>query len=286
MSVFAKKRSGWILIGATWLGAVALLATAALADDLSDIRKNRVWLVERADSGNILFRGNLPLSEGSTGEQNIHFEELINLLKSKYQKQVGGTAEFPDRFIFVDFSLINGDLAAELPDLYQEYRSFGGLAALDGNPPFLKPGDAYPSSGYFQINPMIKGQLVWEPIAGLSTRPKSNSTKQASQQIMDEQIPVYPSGQKARPLYAAVGHLSDVMAERADVPKIVYLHCMNGHDRTTEMAACYLLKTRPSLDLAGVMKRTIADVERLQDKDVKRSEDGVPYIQQLKPGLG
>lgn len=196
-----------------------------------------VYLVDYdKTTGNMLFRGNNPFDQGSTPtsrDQRVDFAGLHEAMKLHFDKQVksaDSSASFPDKgdYVLVDVSVISN--TSEGQQLQQEYESFGGTAGQFPPSQTLYPSTPYVSQGY-------NSQLLWWQL-------QPNGEDSALQ--LAEEIDS---------LWKTAGTQT---AKKASKPKIFYIHCTSGHDRTDIAAVTYLMKRRgQSLSEAYIRGTTV-----------------------------
>jgi len=199
-----------------------------------------VYLVDYdKTTGNMLFRGNNPFKQGTTPtsrDQRVDFSGLHEAMKSHFEKQVtkaSPSTTFPDKgdYVLVDVSVISN--TSEGQQLQQEYQSFGGTAGQFPPSQALYPSAApYTSNGY-------SSQLLWWQLQ--------------------------PNGEDgALDLVKKIDSLwkpkaTSVDAKKKSKPKIFYIHCTSGHDRTDIAAVSYLMKRRgKALSEAYIRGTTVA----------------------------
>jgi hypothetical protein len=235
---------------------------------------SHVWFTDMTETPNgnrFLFRGNEPLTDGSTtnGQQMVDFPGLYAVLKQKYENQTkgGNFPQFPTDIKLIDVPLIGGrDSEGEI--LYREYVSFGGT--LPETPPPLEPGQFQPADGWYQVPGLtgisIQGKLLWQPTAGIASSPTQASKQTDAEAILKAQAPCFGSPDPcAHPLFEIVSAISDIMNNEGDAKDdsdyngdmIIYVHCMHGHDRTSEVIVPYLIRKKKSE--GSYMYGTISD---------------------------
>jgi hypothetical protein len=181
----------------------------------------QAYLLDKKNE-NLLFRGPNPTLV-KKGKEEFDFKGLLKVLKARYKTQVpDGT--FPDKFMFVDISLINSDLSAPPSSgnpsngyvLNAEYRFFNSTIKSATTIP---PADNY-VNGTVNLpdGTAIDGALLWWNI-----KPEASS------------------GPRLGTLAAKIG---DMMNRKGDTPYLIYIHCISGCDRTGDVAVSYLLYER------------------------------------------
>lgn len=193
----------------------------------------RTFLVNSATTGNgtnYLMRGNIPLKkDGATfayDEMNTRFKELIS----------DGSFDLAN-YNLIDISVITNYPTTEPGEgfyLMAEFLAYG-ISNADYNkwfpqsvwPPFMTkqcPQFAVPQGSTINGN---SGSIIWYPVQGCD--PAGTCSTIEPQQ------------------YNPVG-LVDMLntllntANANGKPTLIYYHCINGHDRTSALTACYMMR--------------------------------------------
>lgn len=176
----------------------------------------RVSLLDRSITGNMIFRGNAPLSP-MPGYPVIDFDTLHATLKLAYFSLTGLT-DFPEKggYVLRDIALLDG--RAEGKMLMRELMSFGGS---DINAE-LKNRDWFPAAPAPVSPSGILGQMTHWPVS--TTESLSDSALHFTK-------------------FAAT-QLRLWMNRRETLPHLYYFHCADGHERSGVMSAWYLLTSR------------------------------------------
>ncbi|WP_421899495.1 hypothetical protein [Maridesulfovibrio sp.] len=164
-------------------------------------------------NGNFLFRGPQP---GKTVNGNWTFDAkgLINTMNSRANSQL--KKALPDSFHLIDISLISNVSSKEALDSEISY--------FKGNPstPIAHAYTPSNSTGV-KVNvggTQFTGQLLWWNMLGGET------------------------GATDSDLNGLVNEVTRIMNKKFSVPRVIYLHCSAGEDRTGEVAISYLLNNR------------------------------------------
>ncbi|MCF8085094.1 MAG: hypothetical protein K9M96_18600 [Deltaproteobacteria bacterium] len=224
----------------------------------SVLNASHVWFTDitATPNGNrYLFRGNEPLTDASTvDEQEIDFAGLYTILKQKYELQTGKT-DFPTDIKLINVSLIGGR-DSENDVLYREYASLGGR--LKETSVFMRPGSFQPAETWYSVSGLngfsIQGRLLWQPTGGLTTQPTEGTTQKQAETTLTalSSCPGIVMGGKtvyANPLTEIVTGIRNIMNNEGDAKGnpayqgdvVIYVHCMHGHDRTSEVINSYLI---------------------------------------------
>lgn len=190
-----------------------------MPDDPLNIQYHNVYLLD-TKNGNLLFRGPKPIMQQSDGTYVFDYQRLMSILQRRYHQQIGASG-FPTDFIFVDVSLIaTGGLQQDY--LTAEYARFGGTGTTPPAYHSYPPQNAtapLPAVEVNGTNATVRGQLWWWNIM-----PGADG---ASKSHLPE-------------LVRTLGALM----QPNEVPRVIYLHCDAGDDRTGEAAISYLLGSR------------------------------------------
>ncbi|QNM96431.1 hypothetical protein [Chitinimonas koreensis] len=187
-----------------------------------------VFLVDVAKSGNMLFRGNVPFTAPTVanGLQQVDFAGLHAAMQAKYQAQTGKT-DFPAQGDYVLCDICLQSQASEGGSILWELQSFGGsdIATDLAGRAWYPPTPAAPLEAQ-----MCNWQI--EPHA----TPGNDVFDQHSAQ-----------------------DLAKLMAATHAKPRIYYIHCASGHDRTGIVASSYLIAGRGlGLEQALIQGTTVA----------------------------
>ena len=172
--------------------------------------QKRTFVIQES-GGNILVRGNLPLKD----DGSFAYLDLNNRL----QKLISRNFDLK-KYTLIDISLI--DNQGEQPDLLDEFTAFGVANLIPTVwPPVVKGVDIFKEYGSSVCgNP---GHLMWMPIQGCSDETNCNLVENTQYNF---------SG--------IVDQLNTQMT--TGTGKVIYYHCMNGHDRAGSLTACYMMK--------------------------------------------
>jgi hypothetical protein len=173
---------------------------------------NRVSLLDRSSAGNMIFRGNAPLSP-TPGNQLVDFDALHATLKLAYFN-LTGQSDFPEKGRYVLRNIALLDSRAEAKMLMRELMSFGGTD--------LKNRSWFPAEAAGVSRSGILGQMMHWPVSPSDTL--SDSTLELTK--------------------IAASQLRTWMSRRETLPHIYYIHCADGQERTSVMSAWYLLTNR------------------------------------------
>lgn len=191
-----------------------------------------VFLLDKNENGNMLFRGNEPLDTGLRG-QRIDFNALHNALKAKYEIQTG-LSDFPSmgNYVLRDMAFLDHSPFGELPILIHEIASFG---AIDSKQVIETWFPAKPKN----FSGMLGQVSNWnvETATTLNTR-NVNCVKLLAEGMST------PSKFKN--------------SDGDTIPVIYYIHCSSGHDRTGMISSGYLMKKYGyGLDKSFILGTTI-----------------------------
>lgn len=177
---------------------------------------NRVSLLDRSAAGNMIFRGNAPLSP-MPGYPLIDFDTLHATLKLAYFNLTGLT-DFPEkgRYVLRDIALLDG--RAEGKMLLRELMSFGGSDA----PRELKSREWFPAAPTLVSRSGILAQMAHWPVSAFDA-------------LSESALDVTKLGATQLRLW---------MNRREALPQIYYIHCADGHERAGILSAWYLLTSR------------------------------------------
>jgi hypothetical protein len=180
------------------------------------LENSRISLLDRSGTGNMIFRGNAPLSP-VPGNQLVDFDMLHDTLKLAYFNLTGQT-DFPEkgRYVLRDIALLDGRAEGKL--LQRELMSFGGSDVGTD----LRDRAWYPSIPATLSRSGIKGQMAHWPVS---------SAEALSDAALDF-------------TKLAATQLRNWMNRREALPHLYYIHCADGHERAGVMAAWYLLTNR------------------------------------------
>lgn len=184
--------------------------------DLPCLDAGRVLLLDSASNGNMIFRGNLPLSPAPGGPR-LDFDRLHTTL-ALIHFTLTGRLEFPGkgRYVLRLVSLL--DRRTEGHMLAGELDSFGD--------PIIDLGSA---------------DGPWHPHA-----PRTVSESGMLAQIAHWPVPsIATPGSAAPDLYGEIaGRLREAMNSRDDLPHVYFIHCADGGKRVSALSAWYLLSQR------------------------------------------
>lgn len=184
---------------------------------------NMVFLLDMvtySGATNMIFRGNSPLAANtpSNPEQLINFPNFIQTLLTTYNKQVSDPKPVVEYFELDVIALLG---PGEKFILNPEFQSFGikydPITSQQWYPPLNNPG--------VKINNEVTGRICrWdiEP----ATIP---------------QIPNDPNTALAVKLAQTIYSLINTPTD-SGVPRLIYIHCDSGHDRTGLMSTLYLVE--------------------------------------------
>ncbi len=241
-----------------------------------------VAMVDKTSSGNMLFRGNMPLtwaetptlSDMSSG-QKVDFQGLFETFSKRYQAQTGAAMPSLSGYTFIDVSLIGNDYSTqgcqgshcgEGAALYREYLSFYNdetyptcLTASDpycsltsgtGTPTFpLSPNKIFPAYPIMVNGVAINAELSWQPVLSFATPTYPSLGGAANMSaVLTQYAPQYEvqTSESGQPVVGSFKNLEQVVSYvkglmDGDSKVIVYIHCMNGDDRTSLVSTAYLL---------------------------------------------
>ncbi len=169
---------------------------------------NRTFVVEQSN-GNFLVRGNLPFDdEGNFVYKGIN-QKLADLV---------GIFDL-SHYTLIDVALI--DNQGELPELRAAFKAYGAGVVPTEWPPVVKGVNIFTQYGTAICG--HPGSLMWMPVQGCAD--ESNC------QLVEP--PQYSFS-------AIVDQLKTLMTTGSK--RVIYYHCMNGHDRAGSLTACYMMK--------------------------------------------
>lgn len=170
----------------------------------------RTFVVQQSN-GNILVRGNLPLND----DGSFAYSDL----NKRLQKLIGNGFDLT-KYSLIDISLI--DNQGEKPDLLAEFTAFGVADLIPSDwPPVVKGVDIFKQYGSSVCG--HPGHLMWMPIQGCSDEANCKLVEPSQYNfsgIVDQLNTLLTTGNG----------------------KVIYYHCMNGHDRAGSLTACYMMK--------------------------------------------
>lgn len=180
------------------------------------LEAGRISLLDRSATGNMIFRGNLPLAP-TPGNQLVDFDTLHNSLKFAYFNLTGQT-DFPEkgRYVLRDIALLDG--RAEGKMLQRELMSFGGS----------DPGRELKSRCWY---PTVAAPVSRSGIVAQMAHWPTSPDEVLSDAALDT-------------TKVAATQLRNWMNRRETLPHIYYIHCADGHERAGVMSAWYLLTNR------------------------------------------
>ena len=238
---------------------------------ISADKQNRIWLLD-VHAGNYLFRGPLPLDKTNDEAGRVDFPTLIRVMNQRLLQQGAPIESLPTEFRFTEVALItnrsttsssHGDEGFSLHLIYQTI--LGGdlpFPADDTNAPtslFTRPLDNEVADGpAFQQavdgkTYTIRPSVSWQALSGngdkVTTLP---GNAEALLKLTFPIVFIAPNSDtdlrrdalsnSLSNLTVATRYLHGLMEqESADVPHIIYFHCVNGHDRTGMLATAYVL---------------------------------------------
>jgi len=183
------------------LVVLALLCHASL----EPLNYDRVRYIDTVN-GHYIFRGNQPLLNGA-----FPYDTLRTYLSERAQQN---NITLPSQYYLYDISLLNPNLADELPALQMEIN-------------------------FFTQNPTL-GSIVNWPLLGDARGPLNYTASQRRslaehlQSWQPDQLP-QKTGILRRLLRAGVPN-------DGNLPTVIYVHCGHGQDRTGEMIGTYQLE--------------------------------------------
>ena len=195
-----------------------LLPASCIPNDNSVNSYPRVYLLDKMN-GNLLFRGSEPCVKKKDGEWIFDYDNLMQVLRSRFKTQVTDGSTFPETFRFIDISLISD--VSEKDMLQAEYVFFGGTTAPQPYPATLPLNDYFALPEPKGTTATVSGQFWWR------NRPPCVNGIEDNQGI-DE----------------LVDEIAANMDTQGAIPYVIYFHCEAGSDRTGEVAISYLLKHR------------------------------------------
>lgn len=236
--------------------------------------RDKIWLLD-VHLNNYLFRGPLPLTDLSeTGR--IDYQTLFSVMNQRLESQQAPLAALPAEFNFIEVALITnrstdsrsrGDEGFALHQIYSTIlgvdQAWPPESTTDPTSLFSRPLDNAPAVGptftatvgaaTHQVNPSV----IWLPVAGNATGNSPSSTPDGDdgyETVLKSTFPIVsiapsptdPLAGLTNPLSnlsVATERLRSLMAidNRAGVPNIYYVHCVNGHDRTGMISTSYVL---------------------------------------------
>ena len=238
---------------------------------MSADKQNRIWLLD-VHANNYLFRGPLPLDKTNDEAGRVDFPTLIRVMNQRLLQQGAPVEALPTEFKFTEVALItnrsttsksHGDEGFSLHLIYQTI--LGGdlpFPADDANAPtslFTRPLDNEVADGpafqqavdgkTYTIHPSVS----WQALSGngdkVTTLP---GNAEALLKLTFPIVFIAPNSDtdlrrdalsnSLSNLTVATRYLHGLMEqESADIPHIIYFHCVNGHDRTGMLATAYVL---------------------------------------------
>ena len=238
---------------------------------ISADKQNRIWLLD-VHANNYLFRGPLPLDKTNDEAGRVDFPTLIRVMNQRLLQQGAPIETLPTEFKFTEVALItnrsttsksHGDEGFSLHLIYQTI--LGGdlpFPADDETAPaslFTRPLDNEVADGpafqqavdgkTYTIHPSVS----WQALSGngdkVTTLP---GNAEALLKLTFPIVFIAPNSDtnlrrdalsnSLSNLTVATRYLHGLMEqESADIPHIIYFHCVNGHDRTGMLATAYVL---------------------------------------------
>ncbi|HEY1016481.1 MAG TPA: hypothetical protein VGE07_27470 [Herpetosiphonaceae bacterium] len=229
---------------------------------------SRVGLVD-ARNGTILIRGNYPLDADGNW--------AYGALKAALQGPLAARALNPDldAYALVDLAILSNSGCplqqgaapsqpagwGEYPALQRELETFAGLDAAQfpfnsgaypppgsqpaGTPPWT-PAKAYPAAlAKADPAPALPSAFTWWPLEATDASVPADANEwDQFVNPRDAQPASFQPGQYG--FAAAVAYLQALMAQPADPPRAIYVHCSEGADRTGALMAGYLLRQYPA----------------------------------------
>ena len=188
-----------------------------------------VYLVDyNKQNNNLIFRGNLPFTQGATctsTDQRVNFKKLNDIFAADFLKEVGGGEVFPKEYNLIDVDLMSKD--SEGKEVQQEYASFylDGKDNLHGYPKANTLDPNQPFDTGVAPDKGITAQMLWWTIE--------------------------PDTKNLNNIVSLANKLTTIMNGEINngKPTIIYFHCASGHDRTALAAATYLLTKYKQLNL-------------------------------------
>ncbi len=184
-----------------------------------------VYLLDQNANGNLLFRGNEPLTSGEKN-QSVDFLGLHNLLAKRYQQQTGKN-DFPaiGSYVLRDIAFLNANPNDEGPILLSELQSFGGtnLSQLNGEV-------------WFPATPALMGPGIPAQMMNANIQPSGGSPTHPNLTYLQKfvaNLSIWMNTQVLPPV-----------GPQPPLPYVYYIHCSSGHDRTGMAAAGYLMVNR------------------------------------------
>ncbi len=202
--------------------AMPVGASSGIAAKYAPLREAMVFLVDKNRNGskNMLFRGNCPLAAPtvSDGPQSVSFDNVHEYMKSQYENQTGKT-NFPKKgdYIFSDICLQNP--TSEGGSILSELQSFGDTSAKMSD---LDRNVWYPTSGPASVDGHLVQMSLWSI--------QNNKDAYSLNTLL-------------------ANNLSDWMNKSDTTPRIYYIHCASGVDRTGLSASTYFATNHTSLTL-------------------------------------
>lgn len=195
----------------------------------------RTFHVSSAQVGantNYLMRGNMPLKKDG---QTFAYDEM----NAAFQALLGSTFDLQN-FNLINISLITNYPTTQAPDegyyLMAEFNAFG-ISNKEYATWF--PQSAWPpymnKCAHFAVQEGTgiagnSGSIIWYPIQGCGSGDGPSSCS-----VID------PAQYDINGLVEMLNTLLNT-ANPNGKPTLIYYHCINGHDRTSSLTACYMMK--------------------------------------------
>lgn len=170
----------------------------------------RTFVVDQIN-GNVLLRGNLPFDD----DGNFAYKELNQRLGDLL-----GYAFDLTKCTLISVSLL--DNQGELPELSAEFSAFGAGAVPPQWPPFIQGVNIFNQYGSSVFG--HPGSLMWMPVQGCAN---------ANNCSLIEPVQYNFAG--------IVDQLNKLLLG-VYTNRVIYYHCMNGHDRAGSLTACYQMR--------------------------------------------
>lgn len=178
----------------------------------------RTYVVQQnpqTGNGNILVRGNIPLN----GSGGFAYDELNGRLQQLVQLDPDPALFNLENYELIVVPLI--DNQGERPELQDEFTAFGAGSPPTAWPPFANNVNIFRHYGTTVCGQ--SGNLMWMPVQGC-TDPANCALVEPSDYDFS----------------GIVDQLNTLMTTLDNT--VIYYHCMNGHDRTGSLTACFMMK--------------------------------------------
>ncbi|MBU1559030.1 MAG: dual specificity protein phosphatase family protein [Gammaproteobacteria bacterium] len=234
------------------------------------LNPDRVYLVDYQASkgGNLFFRGNNPFTKGF--HQQVDFKGLFSAMQKKFHQQAPN-ATFPKSFELIDISILSRNPYGEDIIVRKEGQNFGAT-----NPIADVISPAFNQTAFFvtTTDKQITGRFLSWPVE--KTYSKITSTNQNLSTVIQA---LKSTGNETKPIQDLIEHIHHWMNTKHKVPVIVYVHCLNGQDRTSEVVVTYLMRQyKMPLSKAYIEGTTLLDQHNQKVRFLPISKDYHPAM--------